>query len=80
MRDLRSKFERGELGEGQMLDGFGYYVDTNPLDGSIRGAALLPVGLAPKRENLILKTHPHFQLELQGLIRGLSELVLREEI
>ena len=47
MRDLRSKFERGELGEGQMLDGFGYYVDTNPLDGSIRGAALLPVGLAP---------------------------------
>lgn len=47
MRDLRSKFERGELGEGQMLDGFGYYVDTNPLDGSIRGAALLPVGLVP---------------------------------
>ena len=47
MRDLRQRFESGELGEGQMLDGFGYYVDTNPLDGSVRAAAFLPVGLAP---------------------------------
>ncbi len=47
MRDLRNKFENGEL-TGKTLDGFGYYVDTNPLDGSIRGAALLPVGLAPE--------------------------------
>lgn len=47
MRDLRQRFENGELGDGQSLDGFGYYVDTNPLDGSIRGAAFLPVGLAP---------------------------------
>ena len=46
MRDLRNKFENGEL-TGKTLDGFGYYVDSNPLDGSIRGAALLPVGLAP---------------------------------
>ena len=47
LRDLRNKFENGEL-TGQTLDGFGYYVDTNPLDGSVRGAALLPVGLAPE--------------------------------
>jgi hypothetical protein len=47
LRDLRNKFEKGEL-TGKTLDGFGYYVDTNPLDGSVRGAALLPVGLAPE--------------------------------
>jgi hypothetical protein len=47
MRGLRNKLALGELGEGQSLDGYGYYVDTDPLDGSIRGAALLPVGLAP---------------------------------
>ena len=47
MRDLRNKFENGEL-TGKTLDGFGYYVDTNPLDGSVRGAALLPVGLTPE--------------------------------
>ncbi len=46
MRDLRNKFDNGEL-TGKTLDGFGYYIDSNPLDGSIRGAALLPVGLAP---------------------------------
>ncbi len=46
MRDLRNKFQRGEL-TGQTLDGFGYYVDTNPIDGSIRSAALLPIGTAP---------------------------------
>lgn len=48
MRDLKNRHENGELGEGQALDGFGYYVDTNPLDGSIRRAALLPVGIAPE--------------------------------
>lgn len=48
MRDLRNKFQSGELADGQSLDGFGYYVDTNPLDGSIRGAALLPAGIAPE--------------------------------
>ena len=47
IRDLRNKFDNGEL-TGKTLDGFGYYVDTNPIDGSIRGAALLPVGLAPE--------------------------------
>lgn len=47
LRDLRNKFEKGEL-TGKTLDGFGYYVDTNPLDGSVRGAALIPVGLAPE--------------------------------
>ena len=47
MRDLRNKFEKGEL-TGKTLDGFGYYVDTNPLDGSVRGAALLPVGMTPE--------------------------------
>lgn len=46
MRDLKNKYENGEL-KGKTLDGFGYYVDTNPLDGSVRRAALLPVGLAP---------------------------------
>lgn len=46
MRDLRNKFQNGEL-TGKTLDGFGYYVDTNPLDGNVRGAALLPVGLVP---------------------------------
>lgn len=47
MRDLRNKFERGEL-TGKNLDGFGYYVDTNPLDGNVRSAALLPVGISPE--------------------------------
>ena len=46
MRDLRNKYASGEL-TGKTLDGYGYYVDTNPLDGSVRSAALLPVGLAP---------------------------------
>jgi hypothetical protein len=46
LRNLRNKYEQGEL-TGQTLDGFGYYVDTNPLDGSIRAAALLPAGMAP---------------------------------
>ena len=46
LRDLRNKFESGEL-SGRTLDGFGYYVDTNPLDGSVRAAALLPAGMAP---------------------------------
>lgn len=48
MRDLNNRYENGELGDGQVLDGFGYYVDTNPIDGSIRGAALLPVGQTPE--------------------------------
>lgn len=48
MRDLSNRYQSGELSEGQMLDGFGYYVDTNPIDGSIRGAALLPAGMAPE--------------------------------
>lgn len=30
------------------LDGYGYYVQTNPIDGSLVGAALLPVNYAPK--------------------------------
>ena len=47
LRDLRNKFESGEL-SGKTLDGFGYYVDTNPLDGSVRAAALLPAGIAPE--------------------------------
>jgi len=46
MRDLRNRFEKGQL-TGQTLDGFGYYVDTNPLDGSVRAAALIPAGIAP---------------------------------
>lgn len=46
LRDLKNKHQQGEL-TGQTLDGFGYYVDTNPLDGSIRAAALLPAGIAP---------------------------------
>lgn len=48
MRELRNKFQSGELSNGQSLDGFGYYVDTNPLDGSVRSAAILPAGLAPE--------------------------------
>lgn len=47
MRDLRNKFDNGEL-TGKTLDSFGYYVDTNPLDGTVRGAALLPAGIAPQ--------------------------------
>lgn len=48
MRDVSNKYQSGELSEGQVLDGFGYYVDTNPLDGTVRGAALLPAGMAPE--------------------------------
>lgn len=47
MRDLRNKYERGEL-TGATLDGFGYFVDSNPIDGSIRGAAILPVNFKPE--------------------------------
>lgn len=46
MRDLSNKMVSGQL-PANALDGYGYYVDTNPLDGSVRGAALVPVGLAP---------------------------------
>lgn len=44
-RDLVNKFNTGTADPS--LDGFGYYVHTNPADGSILGAALLPVQLAP---------------------------------
>lgn len=47
MRDLSTKYNTGQLGQGQTLDGFGYFVDTNPLDGTIRRAAVLPVGMLP---------------------------------
>lgn len=48
MRDLKNRFNSGELAQNQVLDNFGYYVDTNPIDGSIRRAALLPAGIAPE--------------------------------
>jgi len=47
MRDLRNKFQRGELPTGQSLDGYGYYVDTDPITGQVRGAALIPVNNPP---------------------------------
>lgn len=47
MRDLSNKYETGQL-TGASLDGFGYFVDTNPVDGSIRGAAIMPIGMAPE--------------------------------
>lgn len=47
MRDLRNKFQRGELPAGQSLDGYGYYVDTDPITGQVRGAALIPVNNPP---------------------------------
>lgn len=46
MRDLSNKLVSGQL-PANSLDGYGYYVDTNPLDGSVRGAALIPANLAP---------------------------------
>ncbi len=47
MRDLDVRYNTGELGDGQVLDGFGYYVETNPLDGTIKSAAVLPVTMLP---------------------------------
>lgn len=44
-RDLVNKFNTGTADPS--LDGFGYYIHTNPVDGSILGAALLPTQLAP---------------------------------
>jgi hypothetical protein len=44
-RDLVNKFNTGTADPS--LDGYGYYVHTNPADGSIIGAALLPTSLAP---------------------------------
>lgn len=49
MRTLDTKFNSGQLGDGQVLDGFGYFVDTNPLDGSIRGAAIMPIANMPDK-------------------------------
>lgn len=49
MRDLRNKFQRGELPTGQSLDGYGYYVDTDPITGAVRGAALIPVSNPPEK-------------------------------
>lgn len=48
MRDLSNKLVSGQLPSDQALDGYGYFVDTNPLDGSVRGAALVPVNNAPE--------------------------------
>lgn len=47
MRDLREKAENGMLGNGQSLNGFGYYVDTDPMTGDVRGAAIVPTDNAP---------------------------------
>lgn len=47
MRDLKNKFQKGELPSGQSLDGYGYYVDTDPITGQVRGAALIPVNNPP---------------------------------
>lgn len=46
IRDLKNKFQSGEL-TGKSLDGYGYFVDTNPVDGSVRSAAILPIGITP---------------------------------
>lgn len=48
MRDLSNKLVSGQLPSDTALDGYGYFVDTNPLDGSVRGAALVPVNMAPE--------------------------------
>lgn len=47
MRQLSNKFNNGELPQGQALDGYGYYVDTDPITGAVRGAALIPVSNPP---------------------------------
>lgn len=44
-RSLVNNMQNGTLPPN--LDGFGYFVKTNPVDGSIVGAALLPVNSAP---------------------------------
>lgn len=47
MRELSNKFQKGELPAGQALDGYGYYVNTDPITGQVRGAALIPVNNPP---------------------------------
>lgn len=47
MRDFSNRIQSGELGEGQFVGNFGYYVDADPDTGKVRGAAILPVGIAP---------------------------------
>lgn len=49
MRELSNKFNKGELPTGQALDGYGYYVDTDPITGAVRGAALIPVNNQPDK-------------------------------
>jgi hypothetical protein len=46
MRDLSNKLFNGEL-PAEALNGYGYYIDASPIDGSVRGASIMPVGLAP---------------------------------
>lgn len=52
-RDLVNKFNTGTADPD--LNGYGYYVHTNPADGSILGAAILPVALAPEEMTKGLK-------------------------
>lgn len=45
-RDLLNNLQSGA--NPQTLDGYGYFVKTNPIDGSLIGAALLPLNSAPE--------------------------------
>lgn len=47
MRDFANKVQTGELGQGEFVGNFGYYVDADPDTGKVRGAAILPVNLKP---------------------------------
>ena len=44
-RDLVNNLQSGTLSKD--LDGYGYFVKTNPIDGSLVGAALMPLNSAP---------------------------------
>ena len=47
-RELKNKINSGEPLEGQEINGLGYYVDSDPDSGAIRGAGIIPILDAPE--------------------------------
>lgn len=45
MRELNNRLNKGELANGQSLDGYAYVVKNNPNDGSVSAAAVIPMGM-----------------------------------
>lgn len=70
-RDLVNAMDNDQLSPN--MDGYGYFVRTNPLDGTIVGASVLPVAYAPKEVTEGMKRIEHQSVvgSVSGIPRSL---------